>query len=154
MMNKRGELTEPIVDFWGIVIFIFIIILVYFVITVSVKEGKADMESRAEIINANTLLQSYLRTPVNIDGKSMQMSELIIEVYSSKQNIEQLKGQTNEILTKSKINWDIDILFPDGKTTTITAGESRLTRYTQASAILPAPDTKTIKITVYKGLQE
>lgn len=153
-INKKGSLTAPIVDFWAIIVFIFLIILFYFVITFSVKEGKVEMENRAEALQANALLLSYLRTPITVDSRNIQMSELIIESYS-RNNFDDFKIKSGEILKKLGKDVEVLIILPDDKREAASSGESMVTpeRYLQASASLPTSDYEIIKVTIYWGLK-
>jgi hypothetical protein len=155
MQNKKAMVTTVLVDFWSIVAFILIILLFYFIIGASVDSGKAEMEIRASEVSANAMLESYLRTPVNVDGREIQMSEFIIEVYYSKEKLNELIAQSSEIIKKSKVTWNIDIEFPDGKKASATSDSTKpLIVYAQASAILPTPDSKTIKVVLYNLRQK
>jgi len=153
MRNKKAMISTPLVDFWAIVAFILIILLFYFIINASIENGSATMLIRANEISANAMLDSYLRTPVSVNGKEMQMSELIIE-SNYNQDYTKLSEESTKILEKLKTpvsGWNLQITFPNYdfnvKTYTVVSLKEP---DSQATALLPTVEGKTIVVRIYK----
>lgn len=173
MRNKKAMISTPLVDFWSIVAFILVILLFHFIINDSIDNGSATMLIRANEISANAMLESYLNTPVSVDGKEIQMSQLIINSYAKKEYTS-LEKPTVDIL-KHTSDWVIGIDFPlesgygciefsdaggthpVGSTVTspgtcvISLGAAHGPAL--ANFVLPTPDYKSIKIEIYQKLK-
>lgn len=155
MRKNKKAITAPIVDFWAIVAFILLIILFYFIIRVSVAEGAKPMEDRAESLNAYGFLNSYLRSPVTVDGREMQISQLIIDSHYKK-DYSALKQETEKMLDNLRTSvsgWNIDVIFPDNELSVHTYTVAFRKPELQATAILPTQDNDIIKIIVFKESQ-
>jgi hypothetical protein len=164
MQNKKAMVTTVLVDFWAIVAFILVILLFYFLIKASVDNGKEQMQIRSTEISANAMLESYLRTPVNVNGNEMQMSELIIESYTA-DDYKNIGAQTKNLLSHNS-QWIIGMKFPfesDNKCVEYTSTEApglgtcavqliATHSSSLSSFLLPAPNGKTIKVWIAKKL--
>lgn len=80
MKNKKAGLTAPLIDFWSLVAFILIAIVVFFVIKLQVERNELTIRDNAHISDSKKILQNFLRTEIEVDGRTMQISELIVFV--------------------------------------------------------------------------
>ncbi len=144
MRNKKAILAAPLVDFWSIIIFIFIIIVFYYIIQSTVG-GSEDIKARQQTLVTNAVLEAYLRTPVSVDGKEIQMSQLIIDAHITG-DYTKLIEESNSITGKFP-KYGIDIFYPDRQLSINRAAS--LYRYNQVSSFIPAPNGGTIKIILY-----
>lgn len=68
---KKGFIASTVVSFFSYVLFILVIILFFFIFSISRGEISAKITSKVENVDANTVLLNYLRTPIGIDNKNV-----------------------------------------------------------------------------------
>lgn len=86
---KKGFFSDFIADFGSLCLFILVVAILVMVFSLMKTCSHAAIQEISSVsskeIELNTVMLSYLNTPVDVDGRTMRMSELIAySVYSSK----------------------------------------------------------------------
>ena len=103
--NKRGGIASILVDFSAYIVFAIVIILFYEIF--SFKSGDVKSIQSANVFDKDIFLSSYLKTPVIVDGKEINMAELIRYWYFDKTKYENLLSKTSlEILNKNEYEYE------------------------------------------------
>jgi len=100
MKNKKGGLTAPLIDFWSLVVFLLVAIAVFFIIKIQAERNELIINDEAALSDSKKILQNFLRTEVDVDGKTMTIADLIILVDHDGGYREKLIAEKNKILTE------------------------------------------------------
>ena len=74
---KKGAVSSAISDFWAYVLFVFVIIIFYAFFTYQASGEKNKIESTHTKISNDLELLNYLRTPVTVENKEIDVAELL-----------------------------------------------------------------------------
>ncbi|MAE42772.1 hypothetical protein CMO93_03300 [Candidatus Woesearchaeota archaeon] len=80
--NKKAFFTDPLVDFFVYVVFIIVVIFLFTLIQFSGSKERT-IKSEFQDINVEKIMLNYLKTPIKIEDKDIQMSDLFMLFYYS-----------------------------------------------------------------------
>ena len=118
-LRKKAALQVPgsIVDIYaviGFVVVLFVFILLFQIQgCVSRDATKAEIASKAETIDEHLVLLNYLRNPVDLDGLSVTIADLIVLYKSDLVSRDKLVNDSKKIF--SKLNSECIVLCIDNK---------------------------------------
>ena len=122
MKYKRGGTASPIIDFWSIVIYFLLIIVimgVFFLMGGCEKSfSTLEIRSAESEVSAKQILLTFLKSPTkeNLNTPSNEnMADLIVRAQGNPERIDQLD---TEIKSYFSINyydfWKLNIIYPSG----------------------------------------
>lgn len=116
--NKKGFIASTLVDLYAFLLFMFVLLIFYIIFKLGAGTIVYKIEGETANLNGNTLLINYLKTPIEVDGKEIDIAELILISASSEEHRRELFTVTQSLLTKlntisDKNDYSIEIKFPD-----------------------------------------
>jgi hypothetical protein len=105
MRGKKAsfELGGIYVDFWAYLVWVLVIIVFILAFTLkSCSDGAAEnkiLKEAKSSLEPNIILMNYLRTPVIVHGKEMNMADLIVIRIEDSNYDHQLRQESEKILT-------------------------------------------------------
>lgn len=116
--NKKGFVVEFLADIYVFILFMLLMLIFTLLFYFGAKTVKAEIKGEYENLDGNTILLNYLRTPVEIDGKNINIAELILISEFDKEKRNRLKTITRDLLIKFntfsyKDDYSIKIEFSD-----------------------------------------
>ncbi|MBD3355097.1 hypothetical protein GF361_03880 [Candidatus Woesearchaeota archaeon] len=81
--NKKAQgIAFTLVDFWAYVVFVVIILFFFLLFSIkgcdAEKENNQFIKSELSNLDANLILQNYLKTSIEVNGKNITIADLII----------------------------------------------------------------------------
>lgn len=131
--NKKGFVVEFLADLYVFIIFLLLMLIFTVLFYLAGETVKTEIKSEYENLDGNTILLNYLRTPVEINTRTMNIAELILISSSSREYRRELKTITQDLLNKlniisNKDDYSIRIEFSD-ETIFIGRAEGLINRF-------------------------
>jgi len=114
--KKKAQFGFALIDFWAYVVFV--VIILFFFILFSIKGCNVEKENNQFIksefsdLDADLILQNYLRTTVEVNNKNMTIADLIVLSRSNPSFQAILRSKGNKI---SRFQSKCTILYVDQK---------------------------------------
>ncbi len=101
-MNRKGLWAGNVyLDTFSILAFVSIAAVFFVLFTVQGDRGEVAIEGKANEVSSNLVLLNYLRTPVDVNNKTIKMSELIALTYNDRSLRGILDNKTTEALSSA-----------------------------------------------------
>jgi len=120
--NKQGFIASSIVLLVCFITFCIVGFIFYILFGFAGKLSVYDISSQSESLNSNSLLLTYLRTPVEVNGNKMDMADLINLYYHDNKYKDILIGETEKVLNSFEkpaavSGWNLHVyLMPEDET--------------------------------------
>ena len=105
-LNKKSQfIFFSVTDIWAILAFVIMLFVFYLLFTFSKSDSAVQINTYAELANADMMLLNYLRAATEINGEAVSHAALINMILDEKDNAKK-NGYVDILRSKTKLFFD------------------------------------------------